>query len=160
MPDARRLRLARTVRLVSRPRPLVTRVTRLHAAMLRLSGGRVRRSRLLAGGQPVLSLTTTGRRTGAPRSTVVAHLREGDAYAVFGVNLGNERDPDWCRNLAADPRAAIEVDGRRLTVRARRAAGHEAERLWRDYAARTPPSEAFRAISGREIPIYVLEPYE
>ena len=158
MPAEQRHRAARAVRALTRPRGLVTRLTRAHAAVLRHSGGRLRRSVLFAGGQPVLALTTTGRRTGVPRSTVVAYLEQGDAYAVFGVNLGSEHDPSWCLNLAAQPRATVEVAGRRVDVRARRAAGDEAERLWRAYAARTPPSEAFREISGREIPIFVLEP--
>ena len=126
--------------------------------MLRASGGRVRRSRVLGGGQPVLSLTTTGRRSGRPRSTIVAYLRDGDAYVVFGANLGSERDPAWAHNLRATPRAAIDVDGRRLDVTARRAHGDEARRLWAAYRDRLPAVERFREISGREIPVFVLEP--
>jgi deazaflavin-dependent oxidoreductase (nitroreductase family) len=148
--------MARATRLLTRPRPLVTRFTRLHAALLRGSRGRIRRSRVLGGGQPVLSLTTTGRRTGEPRSTIVAYLRDGDAYAVFAMNLGNERDPAWCVNLGANPEAWIDVDGRRLQVRASRARGEEATRLWNAYRARLPAVESFRAIADREIPIFVL----
>jgi F420H(2)-dependent quinone reductase len=157
---AHRLQLvgARFVRLVTRPRWIVTRFTRLHAAALRASGGRLRRSRLFAGGQPVLSLTTTGRRSGQQRSTIVAYLRDGDDYAVFAMNLGNERDPAWCLNLDANPQAAVHVDGKGLRVSARRVSGAEAERLWGLYVARLPASEHFRAISGREIPIFVLAP--
>ena len=153
-----RLLGARLVRLVTRPRRLVTRFTRLHAAALRASGGRLRRSRLLAGGQPVLSLTTTGRRSGQPRSTVVAYLREGEDYVVYAVNLGNERDPAWCLNLDADPDATVDVDGESFRVSARRANGAEAERLWSAYVTRLPASEHFRTIAGREIPIFVLTP--
>src|SRR4051794_23929811 len=96
---------ARAVRLLTRPRPLVTRFTRLQAAFLRASRGRYRRSRLFAGGQPVLSLTTTGRRSGRRRSTIVAYLADGPNYAVFGMNLGSERDPAWALNLDATPAA-------------------------------------------------------
>jgi F420H(2)-dependent quinone reductase len=144
--------------LITRPRGLVTRFTRLHAALLRVSRGRIRRSRLVAGGQPVLSLTTTGRRSGRQRSTIVAYLRDGGTYVVYASNLGSERDPAWCLNLDADPDAWVHVDGRRLRVTARRAGGEEAVRLWGAYAARLPAVEHFRAIAGRPIPIFVLAP--
>jgi F420H(2)-dependent quinone reductase len=149
---------ARVVRLVTRPRRIVTRLTRLHAAALRVSGGRLRRSRLLAGGQPVLSLTTTGRRSGHPRSTVVAYLRDGDRYAVYAANLGSQNDPAWSRNLDSHSRAWIHVDGRRIPVVARRATGPEHDRLWTAYSTRLPAVEHFRMIAGREIPIFVLTP--
>ena len=71
----------------------------MHAVILHRSGGRIRRSRVLAGGQPVLALTTTGRTSGAPRTTVVAYLQHADAYAVGALNLGSDRDPVWCLNL-------------------------------------------------------------
>lgn len=149
---------ARLVRTVTRPRRIVTRLTRLHAAVLRRSGGRLRRSRVFAGGQPVLSLTTTGRRSGLQRTTIVAYLRDGNDYVVYGSNLGSDHDPAWCLNLAADPYGWIHVDGQHLSVRARRATGTEYERLWRAYAARLPAVEHFRAIAAREIPIFVLTP--
>jgi F420H(2)-dependent quinone reductase len=148
---------ARAIRLLSRPRPIVTRLTRLHAALLHASRGRVRRSILFAGGQPVLGLHTVGRRSGRERSTAVAYLRDGGRYAVIGGNLGSTRDPAWCLNLEAEPNAWIDVDGKRLPVRSRRAAGQEAERLWAAYARRLPAVEPFREIAGREIPIFVLE---
>ena len=149
---------ARAVRVATRPRWLVTRLTRLHAAALRRSGGRIRHSRLFAGGQPVLSLTTTGRRSGQPRETIVAYLRDGDRYVVYAANLGAERDPAWCLNLDADASARVHVEGRHLRVTARRAHGDEATRLWDAYATRLPAVEHFRAIAGREIPIFVLTP--
>jgi deazaflavin-dependent oxidoreductase (nitroreductase family) len=150
--------MARAVRVVTRPRALTTRFTRAHAAVLRASRGRLTRSRLLGGGQPVLSLTTTGRRSGEPRSTIVAYLEDGGAYVVFGANLGGERDPAWSLNLAADPHATIHVRGRPLGVIATRAAGEEAKRLWRAYSERLPAVDTFAAIAGREIPVWVLRP--
>ena len=149
---------ARLVRLITRPRALTTRFTRLHAAVLRASRGRIRRSLVLGGGQPVLSLTTVGRRTGQRRSTAVAYLPDGAAYAVFGMNLGSERDPAWSLNLEACPEGSVVLGGRSIDVRARRARGEEADRLWGMYRGRLPAVERFRAIAGREIPIWLLEP--
>jgi deazaflavin-dependent oxidoreductase (nitroreductase family) len=118
----------------------------------------MRRSVLLAGGQPVLALTTTGRRTGDPRSTVVAYVRHGEAYAVGALNLGSDRDPAWCLNLRADPNAQVTVDGDRRDVRARQAGGEEAELLWQAFIDRLPAIASSRRLARREVPMLVLEP--
>jgi deazaflavin-dependent oxidoreductase (nitroreductase family) len=153
-------RLAKLVRLASRPRWLTTRFTRQHAWILRHSRGRLRRSWLFAAGQPVASLTTTGQRTGLARSTAVAYFRDDDDFVVTAANLGNERDPSWCRNLEANPSATLVVAGQRITVKARRAEGEEADRLWARWLELQPAAAAFQRISGRRIPVFRLEPIQ
>ena len=150
--------LARLLRSFTRFRRVQPQVGRLHSAILRLSRGRIRRSRLLAGGQPVLVLTTTGRRSGSQRTTTVAYLRHGDGYAVTAMNLGSDRDPAWCLNLRAQPQAWIYVDGEHRQVRARQGDRKEAEVLWQVIINRLPTTANFRQLAQREIPIFVLEP--
>jgi deazaflavin-dependent oxidoreductase (nitroreductase family) len=150
--------LVRLVRLLTRPRWLTTRFTRLHAAALRAAGGRIRRSYVFAAGQPVLSLTTVGRRTGLARSTALAYFREGSALVVTASNLGSERDPQWSRNLEANPTATVVLDGKRRDVRARRVTGQEAERLWTKWVELQPAAESFRRVAGRPIPVFILKP--
>lgn len=105
-----------------------------------------------------MPITTTGRRTGKPRTTVVAYFREGDATVTTAANLGNERDPAWALNLEANPRATVVIDGEARRVRARRARGAERERLWARWEQLQPPARDMAAIAGREIPVFVLEP--
>jgi deazaflavin-dependent oxidoreductase (nitroreductase family) len=150
--------LAKFLRSLTRFRHIQPQVGRLHATLLRRSRGRIRRSRLLAGGQPVLALTTTGRRSGTPRTTVLAYVRHGDAYAVGALNLGSDRDPAWCLNLGSDPRAWVEVNGERISVEARRAGGEEAEGLWQAFIERLPAIADSRALARREVPMLVLVP--
>jgi len=107
---------------------------------------------------PVLSITTTGRRSGQRHSTVVAYMRDEHRLVVTAANLGHERPPAWFLNLMALPNAEVELEGRRLPVTARRAKGHEAAELWRRWLELLPAADAFRAIAGREIPVVVLEP--
>lgn len=90
----------------------------------------------------------------------MAYFRDGANYVITGANLGNERDPAWSLNLEASPRAEIELDGRPMTVAARRAAGPEAERLWARWVELVPAAEAFRRIAGRDVPVWVLSPTE
>jgi deazaflavin-dependent oxidoreductase (nitroreductase family) len=149
---------AKLLRSLTRFRRVQPQVGRLHAALLRCSRGRIRRSRLLAGGQPVLALTTIGRRSGAQRSTTVAYLRHGGAYAVSALNLGSDRDPGWCLNLRSNPRAWIHVNGERKAVNARQADGEEADALWRAVIDRLPTTASFRELAQREVSIFVLDP--
>jgi deazaflavin-dependent oxidoreductase (nitroreductase family) len=150
--------LARLLRSMTRFRRIQPKVGRVHAAVLSRAHGRVRRSRVLAGGQPVLALTTTGRRSRRPRSTVVAYLKHGDGYATGALNLGSDHHPAWCLNLQFDPRAWIEVDGQRRGVRAREAKGAEAEELWRRFVERLPAIGNALRLARREVPMFVLEP--
>src|SRR5438552_18388021 len=113
--------VARVLRSLTRLRRLQPQVGRLHSLLLRASRGRPRPSRLLARGQPVLALTTTGRRSGAKRMTTVAYLHHGNAYAVSALNLGSDHQPAWCLNLRADPNALVHVDGESRPVKAREA---------------------------------------
>lgn len=46
-----------------------------------------------------LILTTTGRRTGLPRSTHVLYGQRGDDIVVVASNGGSANDPQWYRNL-------------------------------------------------------------
>ena len=149
---------ARFVRSLTRFRRIQPRIGRLHAAILHRSGGRIRRSVMLAGGQPVLVLTTTGRHSGKKRSTTVAYLRHGDAYASAALNLGSDRDPAWALNVRADPRAWIEVKGERLEVRARPTGGEEADALWVEFIRRVPMIADSRRLANRDTPIFVWEP--
>jgi deazaflavin-dependent oxidoreductase (nitroreductase family) len=149
--------LARLLRSLTRLR-IQPQIGRVHALLLRRARGRLRRSRILAGGQPVLALTTVGRRSGRPRSTVVAYLRYDDAYAAAALNLGSDTDPAWALNLSAEPSASIEVDGERRAVRARQAAGREAEGLWAAFIDRLPAIGRARRLARRDVPMFVLEP--
>ncbi len=147
---------ARAARAPNRLRFASTRVTRAHAWVLRRTGGRLRRSWLFAAGQPVLSLTTVGRRSGQLRSTAVACFSFGDELALAGMNLGLSHNPSWSFNLEANPNATIELGGTQVPVRARRATGAEAELLWRRWVELQPSAMTMRELSAREIPLFVL----
>jgi deazaflavin-dependent oxidoreductase (nitroreductase family) len=148
--------MARVMRLPNRVRFVSMRVTRFHAWVLGRAGGRLRRSWLFAAGQPVLSLTTIGRRSGDARTTAVACFVDHDDLVLAGMNLGVERNPAWALNLEANPSATIELAGETVGVVARRASGEEAARLWRRWAQLQPSAETIRRIASREIPLFVL----
>ena len=132
--------------------------TQVHVRLLRASKGRLRFGFLFGGDMPVLAITTKGRKSGEPRSSVVAYLRDGDAYAVVASNAGADRPPAWWLNLQADPAAEIDAEGDRVRVRAREAEAEEYERLWQRFAEANESYERYRGYTERRLPVVVLEP--
>jgi deazaflavin-dependent oxidoreductase (nitroreductase family) len=132
--------------------------TRVHVRIVRATKGRLRFGFLFGGNMPILALTTTGRKSGEQRSSVVAYLPHGEAYAVVASNAGSDRTPAWWLNLQAKPDGEIDAAGDRLRVRARVAEGDEREDLWRRFVGANESYERYRTYTERELPVVVLDP--
>jgi deazaflavin-dependent oxidoreductase (nitroreductase family) len=98
-------------------------------------------------GAPVLLLTTTGIRSGLPRTTPLVFGRDGESVLVVGSNFGRDTHPAWTGNLLAEPQAVVTIGGQDIPVTAELLAGEEAEaayrtmielaRTYREYQSRT-----------------------
>jgi deazaflavin-dependent oxidoreductase (nitroreductase family) len=130
-------------------------VGRLNTPIYRLSGGRLGGR---VGRGPVLLLTTTGRKSGQPRTAPVLYLADGDRFVVINTNAGNTKVPAWSLNLRANPDAEVEVGSRRVEVRARLAEGQERADLWRRHMQQYSGWEYYESKLDREIAVFVLEP--
>jgi deazaflavin-dependent oxidoreductase (nitroreductase family) len=128
-------------------------VTRLHAWAYRRSGGRFL-GRM--GGQPVLLLQTTGRRSGRTRTTPVQYLADDDTLVVVASNAGAARPPAWYLNLSANPHARVEVGLRSIDVRAREATGQERAEIWQQLTAANRQLERVARKAGRALPVIAL----
>jgi deazaflavin-dependent oxidoreductase (nitroreductase family) len=125
------------------------------AALYRLSGGRL--SGKFAR-KPILVLTTTGRRSGQPRTTVVLYLEDGNDIVVIGSNAGNEQPPAWALNLVTNPDATVQIRRDVRQVRARLAEGDEQAALWSRINDHYQGFDDYRVRTTREIKVFVLEP--
>jgi deazaflavin-dependent oxidoreductase (nitroreductase family) len=132
-------------------------LTRAHAKIIKLSGGRIQRSFLFTVGLPLLVVTTVGRRTGERRSTPLGYIRSGDAFAVIASNAGSDRVPAWWLNLQADPHAEILVNRTHDHVIARPATPSEEEAMWAEFAHLNPGYDEYRNLTDRRIPVVMLE---
>ena len=132
-------------------------ISALHRGLYRLLGGRFVGS---FGGAPVLLLTTTGRKSGKPRTTPLLYARAGDGYVLIASKGGADHHPLWYRNLHANPRAEVQVGRKTEQVRARDAEGEERERLWRTLTDLYPGYDNYAQKTSRTIPVVVLEPVE
>jgi deazaflavin-dependent oxidoreductase (nitroreductase family) len=151
--------MARLSNLLSRPRWLAGRVTRLHAFMLRRTRGRFpARNLWFAPRQRVLALTTTGRKSGQQRTTPLGYLRDGDGFAVVASNSGLARPPAWWLNLQVNPEAEVDAAGERVRVRGREATDEEQERLWARFLEQFRGFDGYRKFTTRKIPVVLLEP--
>lgn len=95
---------------------------RLDRVAFLLSGGRRTVTSALSG-LPVIMLTTTGARTGLPRTVSVLGFPVHRDIAIAAGNFGRRQDPAWCLNLRREPRARIVVDGQVRHVVAEELAG-------------------------------------
>lgn len=134
-------------------------MTGANTAVYRLSHGRVGGN--VPSGAPICLLTTTGRRTGRPRTVPLLYLpyRDGE-FAVVASRGGMSTPPAWYLNLQADPRATVEVGDRRQAVVARPAGDEERPELWAALTAVYPNFDAYQARTDRRIPVLVLRPVD
>jgi deazaflavin-dependent oxidoreductase (nitroreductase family) len=126
----------------------------VHRRIYRLTGGKVG-GRL--GTLPVLLLTTSGRKSGRPRTQPLVFTQVGDGYAVIASKGGALQHPLWYLNLREDPSATVTVGRETRKVRARDAEGDEREHLWRALADLYPGYEKYAQKTSRRIPVVVLE---
>ena len=100
-------------------------------------------------GRPVMVLTTTGAKSGEPRTAVVTFSRDGDDYIVVGSKSGEPKDPAWFTNLVANPVVTVEADGQTFQARATVARRGRPRRALGPARGRTP---AVRRVSLEDRP--------
>ncbi|HEV3070760.1 MAG TPA: nitroreductase/quinone reductase family protein [Solirubrobacteraceae bacterium] len=138
-------------------KPGAAAATRLHARILRATGGRIS-GRVLGVQTDVLVLRTIGRRSGKPRDAPMFSLKHGDGYAVVASNGAAKHTPAWWHNLQAQPDAEAFVAGKSYPVRARAASAQEVNELWPRFVQIYSGYEYYKSIATRDLPVVILEP--
>jgi deazaflavin-dependent oxidoreductase (nitroreductase family) len=109
-------------------------------------------------GLPFLLLTTTGRKSGEPRTQPLLYVPDGDAFIVIGSNWGQPQHPAWTANLMAEPEATVTIEENKIPVRAALAAGAERDRLWGLATELWPAYTTYeKRASGRHLRVFRLE---
>lgn len=125
-----------------------------HAVVYERSGGRI--GAWL--GLPTLLLTFTGRKSGKTYSTPLVYFQDGDRYVVVGSDGAARQDPQWWKNLKANPQGSIRVGRKQLDVTATLATGDERGRLWEIGKGFNPMWSKYQTRTERELPVVVLTP--
>jgi deazaflavin-dependent oxidoreductase (nitroreductase family) len=108
-------------------------------------------------GTKTLLLTTTGRRSGEPKTSPLIYGTRNGGYVIVGSKGGAPQHPAWFLNLEANPDVEVQVRADRFNARARLASGEERAELWRLMVGEWPPYAQYQRKTEREIPVVVLE---
>ncbi len=131
-------------------------MSRTHRMILRLTGGRVLNS---AFGMPAVELRTVGRKSGKPRATMLtAPIVDGERVVLVASKGGDDRDPDWYRNLAAHPDIELTIAGERRSMQARTASAEEKADLWPRIVAAYKGYGGYQQKTNRDIPVVICDP--
>jgi len=132
-------------------------MTGVNTAAYRLSNGRV--AAHVPGGAPICLLTTTGRRSGRPRTVPLLYIpHDDDQIVVVASHGGMSTHPAWYLNLLADPVVTVDVGSRRRSMTARPASEAERAALWPALNAVYPHFDAYQRRTDRIIPVLILAP--
>ena len=129
----------------------------LDRAILWLSRGRQTCTSLLTG-LPTFQVTTTGARSGHPRSSTLVGIVDGQTILLVASNFGRAANPAWYHNLRANPRAVVRLAGETAQFTARLVSGaDEAQRCLELADAYYPGFTLYRQRAApRQIPVFVL----
>ena len=109
-------------------------------------------------GRRLLILSTTGAKTGEPRTAVLAYRPEGDRFVIAASKGGAPTHPAWYHNLLGQSEVTIEVNNEvfpaSVTIEAD---GPERDRLWDAHVEDMPGFGEYPKKTDRVIPMVVLE---
>jgi F420H(2)-dependent quinone reductase len=133
----------------------IKRIDKIHVPLYRFSRGLLGRR---VDGLDILLLTTTGKKSGLPRTVPLPFFRDGPHYVLIGSFGGNPTNPAWVGNLTATPAVAVQVGARKFAARARITEGPERARIWNQVTHDFPRYLTYEKKTPRQIPVVVLEP--
>jgi deazaflavin-dependent oxidoreductase (nitroreductase family) len=127
-----------------------------HRLVLRASGGRLLSSPM---GMPTVELTTTGRRSGQPRAVLLTSPIHDEGRVVLVASKGgDDRHPDWYRNLVANPEVTVGIAGTTRTMTARTATPEEKAEMWPQVVTSYKGYASYQQRTSRDIPLVICEP--
>lgn len=126
-----------------------------HRVVLTVSGNRLLSTPF---GMPVVELHTVGCKSGQPRSCyLTAPVHDSTRVVLVASKGGDDRHPDWYRNLQANPDAEIVIGGSRRKIHARTAASQEKAQLWPVIVAAYKGYADYQKRTSRDIPVVICE---
>jgi deazaflavin-dependent oxidoreductase (nitroreductase family) len=128
-----------------------------HRSVLKLTGGRLG---WRASGMPVVELTTTGRKSGQPRTVMLTSpVQEGDAIVIVASRGGDDHHPAWFLNLRDNPDVEVGFAGdAKKAMRAVVATPERRAALWPGVVAASKGYAGYQTKTDRELPVVLLEP--
>jgi deazaflavin-dependent oxidoreductase (nitroreductase family) len=131
-------------------------LNRTHRLIMHASRGRIGGS---AFGMPAVELFTVGRTSGRTHSTMLtAPVVDGTTVVLVASKGGDDRDPDWYRNITVHPDVELVMRGARHLMSARTATPEEKAELWPRIETSYKPYASYRRRTARDIPLVICTP--
>jgi deazaflavin-dependent oxidoreductase (nitroreductase family) len=128
----------------------------LHRAIIKGTGGRIGGTGF---GMPVVIHTTTGRKSGKERETMLTTPVHDDNRVVLVASYGgDDRHPAWFLNVRDNPDVQLEMRGKKRAMRAHVASDEEKKTLWPEVVAAYKGYAQYQTKTDRDIPLVILEP--
>lgn len=127
----------------------------IYACLYRLTNG------LIGGtivGLPVLLLTTTGRRTGKPRTKPLCYFDDGQNLVLIASNGGSVNHPEWYLNLKNDSSVHLRIKDSEFPAVAEISDPVTRKRLWAKLIGLSPHYIKYGNRTRRQIPMILLHP--
>jgi deazaflavin-dependent oxidoreductase (nitroreductase family) len=134
--------------------PLIARIfVQGQALIYRATGGKLASTMQ---GDPIIVLSTRGRKSGKVRHLPLARLIEGDSMYVIASLGGAPKNPDWYHNLKANPDVEVQNGADRYKARATVLPEPERTQVWQRVVAALPGFAEYQKKTSRVIPIVRL----
>jgi F420H(2)-dependent quinone reductase len=111
----------------------------------------------IAGGSPLILMTTKGAKTGLERVYPLMAIPYDDSYLAVASKGGAPKHPQWYHNLLAHPDITVEVGTEKFPARAELLSGEERAKAFAKAAQVFPPYSNYQQKTAREIPVFLLK---
>ena len=130
-------------------------MTGSHILLYRLTQGVVGG---LVAGVPNLLLTTIGRKSGRRHTVPLLCLPDGADLIVVASYGGAPEEPQWCKNLRANPQAWVTLGTHHWEVFAEESSASLKQKMWPVFCRYYPGYTTYQGRTDRVIPLMVLRP--
>lgn len=128
----------------------------LHRSLFDLTDGKIGGS---MGSMPTVKLTTTGRKSGKPRTVMLTSpVQQGDDVVLVASYGGDDKHPAWYLNLTDNPEVCLELAGKEIDATARTATDAERDALWPQITSSYKGYAGYQERTDRKIPVVICSP--
>jgi deazaflavin-dependent oxidoreductase (nitroreductase family) len=135
---------------------MIKAVNLLHRSLFNATKGRIGGR---VGGMEAVALTTTGRKTGEKRTSMLTSpISDANRVVLIASYGGGPKHPQWYLNLQANPKVELTRRGTTSEWIARTASPEERAELWPQVTATYKGYAGYQEKTDREIPVVIFTP--
>ena len=108
-------------------------------------------------GVPILLLTTTGRKSGEPRTIPIIFTPYKNSFVIIASKGGSPEHPKWYLNILDNPQVTVQVKADVFKAVTRSAQPPEREAIWAEAVKSWPNFDVYQSRTTRQIPVVVIE---